>query len=232
MQRLGVIIPSSNTTVEKEFSDILHGTKVSLHFARIPLSNVTIDGLLSMEKQTESAAQLLKDANVDAVAFACTSGSLIKGKNHDLLIAKKIFKVLNCPVVVTSGAAVDALKKIRAHKISLATPYIEEINKKEQEFFAQNELEVIMTESLSLTDNLEIGRLTPTDAAALAIKANSSLADAIFISCTNFATFDEVSKLETQLKKPVISSNSATLWASLNALQLKIHLPLGKLFEI
>jgi hypothetical protein len=31
MQRLGVIIPSSNTTIEIEFSTILHGTDVSFH---------------------------------------------------------------------------------------------------------------------------------------------------------------------------------------------------------
>jgi len=232
MQRLGVIIPSSNTTVEQEFSSALHVAKVSLHFARIPLISVTVEELTAMEKETEAAAKLLNDADVDAVVFACTSGSLIRGKGHDATIAKKIIKTCNCPVVVTSGAVVDALKKLGAQKIALATPYIEEINKKETDFLAQNGFELAKVETLDLVENLKIGNLTAANAATLARKANTKLADAVFISCTNFATFAAIPKLEAQLKKPVVSSNSATLWAALKALQLKIPVPLGKLFGV
>jgi maleate isomerase len=95
MQRLGVIIPSSNTTVESEFSTILHGTDVSFHIARIHLSDVTVKDLEDMEKETVAAARLLKDADVNLVAFACTSGSLVKGLGYDGLIAKKSPKPLD-----------------------------------------------------------------------------------------------------------------------------------------
>jgi maleate isomerase len=232
MKRLGVIVPSSNTLVEQEFSNALQNTKVSLHFTRIPLNNVTVEGLSAMEKHIETASMLLNDAGVDAVVFACTSGSLIKGKDHDAAIAKKIIKVCNCPAVVTSGAVVDSLRKVGAKKVALVTPYIDEINKKEIDFLAQNGFEITKAETLNLIDNLEIGTLSATKAATLARKANSIIADAIFVSCTNFATFTIINTLETQLKKPVISSNSATLWAALNALQLKVSVSLGKLFGV
>ena len=49
MQRLGVIVPSSNTTVEKEFSAVLQGSDISLHAARIPLRGVTEEELAVME---------------------------------------------------------------------------------------------------------------------------------------------------------------------------------------
>jgi maleate isomerase len=232
MHRLGVIIPSSNTTIEQEFSATPYGSSISLHIARIPLSNVTVEGLSAMEEETEAAARLLKDADVDAIAYACTSGSLIKGVGQDAALAKKIFRVVNCPVVVTSTAVVNALKKLGAHKIALATPYIEEINKKEVDFLFQSGFEVVNTQALCIKENLKIGRLTADDAVALATRADSCLADAVFISCTNFATFNAISKLETKLKKPVISSNSATLWAALNALHLKGPMQLGKLFGV
>lgn len=230
MQRLGVIIPSSNTTVESEFSTILHGTDISLHIARIHLSDVTVKDLEDMEKETQAAAKLLKDADVNLVAFACTSGSLVKGLGYDGLIAKKISKAAGCPAVTTSGAVVEALKILKVHKLSLATPYIAEVTDKEIDFLQKSGFEIVNTQSLNIKENLKIGKLTPNDAATLAKNADSNLADAVFISCTNFRTFEALPVIEMQLKKPVISSNSATLWAALKALESKISIKLGKLF--
>jgi maleate isomerase len=231
MQRLGVIIPSSNTTIEIEFSTILHGTDVSFHIARIHLSDVTVKDLEDMQKETQAAARLLKDADVNLVAFACTSGSLVKGLGYDGIIAKKISKAAGCPAVTTSGAVVEALKTLKAHKIALATPYIAEVTDREIDFLQKSGFEIVNTRSLNIKENLKIGKLTPNDAATIAKNADSNLADAIFISCTNFPTFQAIPTLEKQLKKPVISSNSATLWASLRALNAKITINLGKLFE-
>ena len=42
-------------------------------------------------------------------------------------------------------------------------------------------------------------------------------ADALLICCTDFNTFDAVEPLEKELGKPVVSSNSATLWHSLRS---------------
>jgi arylmalonate decarboxylase len=37
-------------------------------------------------------------------------------------------------------------------------------------------------------------------------------AQAIFISCTNFGTLDIIESLEKKLGKPVVTSNSASMW--------------------
>jgi len=231
MHRLGVIIPSSNTTVEHEFTTALYGSNVSLHTARIHLNDVTIEGLEAMELETEAAAKLLKDADVDLAVFACTSGSLFKGLGYDAFVAKQVSDAAGCPAITTSGAVISALKKLKARRISLATPYIAEVNMWEIDFLEKNGFEVVKTQALGITENLKTGRLSLDDATALALSANSSLADVVFVSCTNFRTFQAIPLLETQLKKPVISSNSATLWAALNAMETKIQANLGKLFE-
>jgi maleate isomerase len=231
MHRLGVIVPSSNTTVEHEFATALCGSNVSLHTARIHLNDVTVEGLEAMELETEGAAELLKDADVDLAVFACTSGSLFKGLGYDAVVAKKVSKAAGCPAITTSGAVISALKKLKVRRISLATPYIAEVNMSEIDFLEKSGFEVVKSQVLGITENLKIGRLSPNDAAALALSADSSLADAVFVSCTNFGTFQSIPRLETQLKKPVISSNSATLWAALNAMETKIQARLGKLFE-
>jgi maleate isomerase len=232
MQRLGIIIPSSNTTVETEFSSALHGSDFSVHYARVHLNDVTVEGLESMEAELDGAARLLKDADVDLVAFACTSGSLIKGLGYDALLAKRLSAAAGCPAFTTSGAVVGALNALKVRKICLATPYLEEVTQRETSFLGQNGFEVLKKRSLNIKENLQIGLLMPSDAEVLAITVDSSDTEAIFVSCTNFRTFEVLSGLERQLGKPVVSSNSATLWAALRLMKAKSAVSLGRLFDL
>lgn len=232
MQRLGVILPSSNTTIEYEFAKILQDSEISCHFARVPLKDVTIRGLECMNKVVEDAAMLLKDAGVNLVAFACTSGSLIKGRGYDFELSNRISEAAGCPAITTSGALINALNVLKVHRICLGTPYIEEVTDREVSFLEENGFNVIVKRSLNIKDNKKIGLLTANDAEVLAKDIYSSVAEAIFISCTNFRTFEVIEHLEDELDKAVISSNSATLWASMKALDLKCPTAFGHLSEI
>ncbi|HSV49166.1 MAG TPA: hypothetical protein VLH35_02535 [Candidatus Acidoferrales bacterium] len=232
MQRLGIILPSSNTTVEYEFSKALADTDVSVHFARVPLKDVTVQNLEGMECALEGAAHLLADASVDVVAFACTSGSLVKGIGYDAQLARRISKAAGCSALTTSGAVIDALKTLGANRICLGTPYLDEVASREVSFLEDNGFEVIREKSLSLKNNLKIGRLTPSNAEVLAKEAFTGKADTVFISCTNFRTFEALSTLELELGVAVISSNSATLWAALKMLRVGSTVSLGRLFDL
>lgn len=41
-------------------------------------------------------------------------------------------------------------------------------------------------------------------------------ADALFISCTNVATYDLIGPPETHVRKPVLTANQVTMWAALD----------------
>jgi len=232
MHRLGVILPSSNTTVELEFSKALQETDVSVHYVRVALRDVTVEGLERMEGELEEAAKLLSDARVDTVVFACTSGSLIKGAGYDEKLAHKISRAANCPAFTTSTAVLDALAALKARRICLGTPYIAEVAAREVKFLEENDFEVLKEQSLGIVENLRIGRLTPLDAEKLAKVVFTEVADVVFLSCTNFRTFEALPALEAELGVPVISSNSATLWTALNTLKVEVTLPLGRLFNL
>jgi len=60
-----------------------------------------------------------------------------------------------------------------------------------------------------------ISDLSSMDAYRLAREVDVSTADAVFISCTAWKTFDIIETLERDLGKPVVTSNQATLWQSL-----------------
>jgi maleate isomerase len=184
-----------------------------------------------MERELDGAAGFLRDASVDLVAFACTSGSLIRGRGYDVNLAKRISDVAGCPALTTSGAVIDALHALGTKKICLATPYLEEVTDREVDFLEHNGFSVLKSRSLGIKENLKIGQLTADRAEALVEQVFSADADAVFVSCTNFRTFEAVTALEQKFCKPVISSNSATLWASLKALGSKHTTELGQLFE-
>lgn len=231
MRRLGVILPSSNTTVEYEFSKELQATDVSVHYARVSLKDVTVEGLEAMECELEVAARLLADAAVNLVVFACTSGSLIKGRGYDAQLAKRIGKAAGCPALTTSGAVMNAFRALGVMRICLATPYLPDVAAHEVQFLEDNGFKILREHSLGIKDNLEIGRLTANDAQTLARAVFVKGTDAVFISCTNFRTFEAIDALEKDLGKPVVSSNSATLWAAMNLLKLEAGVSLGQLFS-
>ena len=212
--RLGIIIPSSNTTMEKEFNSLGTG-KFTVHSTRVGLSRVTVAQLEKMESGAEEAATLLADANVDIIAYGCTSGSLYRGLGHDVKLANSITKKTRLPAVATAGCVVDGLKLLRAHRVSVATPYVDEINDLEKKFLSNNGFEVLQIKGLGIEDNLSIGRLQGKRLIELAKEADCESAQVVFISCTNLASLDIIPELERTLGKPVISSNSATLWSML-----------------
>ncbi len=215
--RVGLIVPSSNTTMEEEFRGwIPYG--VSLHTARISLKKVNLEELRAMKGEVERAASLLADAKVDVIVYGCTTGSLVGGKGYDEEIKDSIEKVTGIRAVVTATAVLEALRELKAKKISVITPYIDEVNKKEKEFLEVNGFEVIDIKGLQIEDNVEIGKLQPESVYRLAKSVNLDSADALFISCTNLRTFEVIDYLEVDLGIPVISSNSATLWSTLRAL--------------
>ena len=45
--------------------------------------------------------------------------------------------------------------------------------------------------------------------------------DGLFLSCTNLRTLQVIKLLEKELEKPVVSSNQATIWATLGMVRLK-----------
>jgi len=72
---------------------------------------------------------------------------------------------------------------------------------------------IIDIKGLEIVDNTEIGSIKSDIVVNLVNDLNHFEAEAIFISCTNLPTMSVIEFLEKDLKKPVISSNTATLWS-------------------
>lgn len=212
--RIGLVVPSSNTTMEAEFwRYVPYG--VSVHVTRVALKRVTVEELRVMAEKAEEAAELLATAGVDVIVYGCTTGSLLEGVEWEKSLVKRMESRAGMPVITTARAVVEALRTLSAKDIVVVTPYIDELNEREKRFLEEAGFRVIRIVGMGIVDNREIGSVPPGKVYRMAKKVFVPEADALFISCTNLQTLPIIDTLEQDLGKPVVSSNSATLWAAL-----------------
>lgn len=209
-RRLGVVVPSSNTAVEREFPRYVP-EGVSVHASRMPLESVTAEALDAMSDRAVECAELLSHADVDAVAYACTTGSLLHGPGFDEELEEELSATIGGPAVATALSVDRALEELGAERVAVRTPYNEELNAREREYLEAAGYEVVSISGLGLEDNTAIGALTAEDATEQVASVDPAV-DAVFVSCTNYPTLSAVESIEKELGMPVITSNGATLW--------------------
>jgi len=215
-QRVGLIIPSVNATIEPEFAWIAP-PGISFHAARIMLRETTPEGLREMNAGVEAAARLLASLSPSAVAYACTSGSFLEGRERMRAQVDAIAGIVGCPVVATSAALIDALHALGIRRVALATPYLDAINRTECRFLEDHAFDVVSVRGLGLSGTA-IREVSPEQVFRLACDADCERAQAVFVSCTDLRALEVVEALEERLQKPVLTSNQVTLWALLRLL--------------
>ncbi len=231
-RRLGVVVPSSNTAVEREFPAYT-SDEVSIHASRMPLESVTADALDSMSDRAVECAELLAHADVHAVAYACTTGSLLHGPGFDRELEEEFSAAIGGPAVATALSVDRALERLGAERVAVRTPYNEELNDREREYLEAAGYEVVSISGLGSEDNTEIGALTPEDASRQVretVDADFESVDAVFVSCTNYPTLPAIEPLEGDLGIPVVTSNQATLWDLCQVADVSVEGP-GALFD-
>ncbi|KYK36315.1 MAG: aspartate/glutamate racemase family protein [Theionarchaea archaeon] len=232
--RIGLILPSDNTVMESEFNKILSSAEgVSVHATRIFLDEISVETLLEMKRGLKRAAKELSSAEVDVIIYGCTSGSLIKGIDFDQEIIGEIEQETEIVGTTTTTAVLNALKAVDAKKIAIGTPYPDVINEKVKTFFEESGFGVTNIIGLNICPDVDVGKQEPYTAYNLGIDVDSDDADCVFLSCTDFRTVEIIEALEKRLKKPVISSNQASLWECLCLEQLGICIAgYGSLMEM
>jgi len=231
-RRLGILIPSSNTSVEAELSRALPAT-VTLHSSRLThLSGVDPDAVEVMVQDVERASSLIGSAGMDLIMLFATVPSLFRGPNFDKEIAARITALTGTPTITTSTAMLDALRLMGAKRLALGTPFMPSMNARIVHFLESNGFEVATNQGLCIEDNLVIGRLAPQSAYELAVEIDRPDVDTVLLACTNWQTLPVIEKLEARLGKPVITTTQASLKAIVNTLGFHPAIAgLGRLFE-
>jgi maleate isomerase len=219
--RIGLLIPSSNTTMEMEFHKAVpEGVSVHTDRMMLPEANTIDDKMESinlMNKEVEKSVIRLASAETSLIIYGCTIGVFTAGAGHDRKLTERIREITKTPFITVSEAVIDAINELGLKTLSIATPYVEEHNILEKKYLEKSVpgVKVIKIKGLNIIGNIPKGRLEPFTAYNLAKKIDDNRSEGIFISCTNWRTFEIIETLERDLEKPVITSNQAALWSAL-----------------
>lgn len=224
--RIGLIIPSTNTINEPEFQRMAP-EGVTIHTGRATsLGPFSEEYFVRLAETGLDQATLLGTAEVDVLAYGCTSGSIVYPMEK---LVPALRSRVGVPVVATAGAVVAALQALGIRRVAVATPYPDFINEAERRFLEGHGFAVTSVLGLRLGETQEerraIGRVPPQHVYRLARQADRADAEAIFVSCTNLATLDMIERIEADTGKPVVTSNQACFWACLRLLGIPDAIP-------
>src|SRR6478736_5554797 len=120
----GVLIPSTNTTCEIEYSRLLPPS-LQAHFGRLGKSS---EGPFSPSKDEDVAyqAKLLGTARVEVISLAQTSASLF-ADDYDAVTVKRMTEASGVPSLTSAQAIGRALRALGTLRVAMVTPYSEEV---------------------------------------------------------------------------------------------------------
>jgi maleate isomerase len=212
--RIGMIVPSSNTCLEPTTYRMLgERTDVSVHFTRIPVSRVGLDGTSDAQFDTagmEAAAVLLATAGVDVIAWNGTAGSWL-GTAHDRAITDAITAMTGVRALTSTQACLAAFGALGVRRVGLVTPYPDDMNAKIAECYRDEGITVTAAHGFGLTETTDIARIRPEELLAPTRQVGHSNPDAIAYVCTNLNGADVVEAAGTELGVPVVDSVAITL---------------------
>jgi maleate isomerase len=171
----------------------------------------------------QDCTRSLTETSPDVVAYMCTSGSFVRGREGEAGLRRAIEAVGVPRAVTTSGALIDALAALGVRRLAVATPYDDVVTALLRDFLAAFDIEIVACSFLGLTER--IWALDYEQVSQLVRGCLVPEAEAVFVSCTNVPTFDILGSLEAQLGLPVLSANQVTLWSALGAVGLQLSTP-------
>lgn len=213
-QRVGLLVPSSNSAQEPEFVQMLPAS-VSLHVTRLGLRSVDPDSTIKIVAELESESRKLADAAVDIVVLAATAPSTRLGKGYDAQLVRRMEEASGKPATTAATAMLASFAALNVRRVALAAPWSEHTNTILAAFLEAHGIEVVSQIAMGVVANNDIGRLHPDTALEHGRKADRPNADAVFLACGNWWTACMVESLEAAVGKPVLTTNNVTVWHTL-----------------
>lgn len=232
--RIGLIVPSSNTTVETEVPALLGrhpSARFSFHSSRMRMHNVSPEELRAMNAQRKRCVDELADAGVDAVLYACLVALMAQGSGEhqrtEAAVMAQLRDAGQHPHVVSSaGALIEGVRALGATRIALVTPYLRPLAEQVVEYLEAEGLVVVDWVALGVADNAEVGCIPGDRVMAAARGLDLGNVEALVISaCVQMPSLDLVSAAESEFGLPVLSAATAGAYTLLRHLGLPTVLP-------
>jgi len=238
-RRIGLIVPSSNLTMETEIPALLQARekvlpdRFTFHSSRMRMKNVSKEELVRMDNDSLRCAAELSDAAVEVQAYACLVAIMSRGVGYHKVSQQRLYEasVANgspTPTISSAGALIDSLHAMGAKRVSIICPYMKPLTRMVVDYIESEGIEVRDFIALEIPNNLEVAAQDPNAPAELWKKLDVTGVDVIIASaCVQMPSLPSIEKIEKASGIPTISAAVATTYEILNTLKLKPVTPGG-----
>ena len=213
--RVGLITLASDFRIEKDFNNVIYGKDIDLYCNRIrsynPLTNQSLKKMADdIPKVTED---ILPDQQLDCIAYGCTSGTIAAG--YQSIFEKVNSAKPNTKVTTPITSAINAVKSLKIKRLSIFTPYTDEINQSVINYFKKENIKINQLSYFDIASDLDIGKVDPQYLFDTLTKIDLTNSDALFVSCTALPVLSIIDELEKKINSVVLSSNQTLIWDTL-----------------
>lgn len=233
INRIGLIVPSSNVTVETEMPRLLagvDGVEFSFHSSRMRMHAVTPQELRAMNAQRERCVLEVGDAGVDAVLYACLVAIMATGpgehRNVELAVAEQLSAGgSQAKVCSSAGALVSALRDSNVGRVALVMPYMRPLAEQVVAYLENEGFEITDWRALEVADNADVGCIPAERVLDAARSLDLSRAEALVLSCcVQMPSLSIIDVAERELGLPVLSAATAGAYSILRSLNLPVNI--------
>ena len=232
--RVGLVVPSSNVTVETEMPRLLARhpeVAFSFHASRMRMHTVSPEQLRAMNAQRERCVLELGDAGIDVLLYACLVALMVGGPGEHQRVEAAITEQLSTggaslAVRSSAGALVEGLHALGAQRIALVTPYLRPLAEQVVAYLEAEGFEVVDWRALEVADNAEVGRIPGDRVMSAARELDLTGVDALVLSaCVQMPSLDLVQSAEDEFGIPVLTAATAGAYSILRSLGLTVDIP-------
>ncbi|HXG53063.1 MAG TPA: hypothetical protein VNN77_16830 [candidate division Zixibacteria bacterium] len=222
--RIGYLSPSVfetpsdwNLILPKGFTIVATGLNVRAH---------TPEEFDKAVAALETGLEIFRAEECDVVLLGGITLGTQRGYREEQEIVAGLSARVGLPVITAMGASAEALRRLRAKTVVIATAYKESINDAVRRYYESAGFQVLGIRGLQVSRPVDQVKL-PDYASynvARALYREHPKVDAVLIQ-GRWRSVACVEELEKDVDRPVVSSTAASLWWVIRTLGMKISIP-------
>ncbi len=223
--KIGVIVPSTNTVVEHDFTRV-RPAGVTFHSGRFLVEAPDLSSdeaflhFLDLIRLTiPDAVRDIMTCKPDHILMGMSAETFWGGKEGNAAFSARVREIAG-DIGITSGAAAcnAALELLGVSRIACLTPYQPAADAQVYGYFTECGFDVKRVQGLRCESATSIADVTPATLVEVLKEIDGDDIDAIVQCGTNLSMVEVADQAERWLGKPVLAINAICLWHALRTL--------------